>query len=210
MPRPELGTAAEQDYVKAIFRLEEQGDATVSTTALAERGLVTHVPYRGVTLTRAGAEVALRVIRRHRLLETYLVEELGMPWDRVHQEAEVLEHVLSSELEALIARKLGDPVRDPHGDPIPSVDLEMAPDHTVALSDLPAGAEGAFVRISDSDPAMLRYLAERGIAPGDRLVLVERQPFGGPLFVRVGGRDHALGGALADAMRIEVGAEPHG
>ncbi len=112
-----------------------------------------------------------------------------MPWDRVHDEAEVLEHVLSEELEALIAAKLGHPTHDPHGDPIPTPDLTIDERDTVCLQDLDAGDRGVFVRISDSDPEMLRYLGERGIAPGDRFEVVEKQPFGGPVFVRFGGDD---------------------
>jgi DtxR family Mn-dependent transcriptional regulator len=171
---------------------------------LGELGLVTHQPYRGVTLTEAGQRVALEVIRHHRLLELYLVETLGVPWDRVHDEAEVLEHVLSDQLEELIAAKLGDPTHDPHGDPIPSRDLTLEEPVTESLQSLPAGARGVFTRVSDSDPAMLRYLADRGIAPGAELEVVERQPFGGPLFVRIGVSVHPLGGELARAMRVEV------
>jgi DtxR family Mn-dependent transcriptional regulator len=144
------------------------------------------------------------VIRHHRLLELYLVKDLGLPWDRVHQEAEVLEHVLSEELEELIAAKLGHPTHDPHGDPIPTADLVIDEPPTDSLDSLPARARGTFVRVSDSDPEMLRYLADRGIAPGDAFEVVDRQPFGGPLFVRFGSDVHPLGGALALAMRVEV------
>ena len=215
-------SAAVEDYAKAIYALEGRGGAAVSTNALAERlgvtpgsasgmlhkldglGLVTHEPYRGVRLTPEGARVALEVLRHHRLLELYLSESLGVPWDRVHDEAEVLEHVLSEELEALIAAKLGHPTHDPHGDPIPSVDLTIDERPTEPLDALAAGRRGTFVRVSDSDPDMLRYLAERGIAPGDEVEVVERQPFGGPVFARFGQRVQVLGGALARAMRVEV------
>src|ERR671937_2342463 len=160
---------------------------------LHELGLVSHVPYRGVRLTPDGVAVALEVLRHHRLLELYLAESLGVPWDRVHDEAEVLEHVLSEELEELIAVKLGDPVRDPHGDPIPSRDLEIVELPTDTLASLEPGARGRFVRISDSDPDMLRYLAERGIAPGAEFEVLERQPFEGPLFVRFADATHVIG-----------------
>jgi DtxR family Mn-dependent transcriptional regulator len=213
-----------EDYTKAIYALETRGDGgePVSTTALAERlgvtaasasgmvkrlgelGLVAHQPYHGVMLTDAGRRIALEVIRHHRLLELYLVESLGVPWDRVHQEAEVLEHVLSEELEELIATKLGDPTRDPHGDPIPTRDLTIEEIATESLQSLETGTRGKFTRVSDADPEMLRYLANRGIAPGDELEVVERQPFGGPLFVRFAGEIHPLGGELARAMRVEV------
>jgi DtxR family Mn-dependent transcriptional regulator len=148
--------------------------------------------------------VALEVQRHHRLIELFLAEELGMPWDRVHAEAEVLEHHLSDELEQLISKRLGDPTRDPHGDPIPSAAFEIEERQTRSLDDLAAGASGRFVRVSDSDPAMLRYLADQGIALGDELEVTGRQPFGGPVFVRIGGREQALGGELARAMRIDL------
>ena len=215
-------SAAVEDYAKAIYALETRSGGAVSTTALADRldvspasasgmvrkldelGLVTHVPYRGVQLTPKGARVALEVLRHHRLLELYLAEQLGVPWDRVHDEAEVLEHVLSEELEELIAAKLGHPTHDPHGDPIPTADLELDESPSERLSDLEPGAAGRLTRVSDSDPAMLRYLDERGIRPGDRFEVVDKQPFGGPSFVRFHGEVHVLGGDLAAAMRVEV------
>src|SRR5579875_2658382 len=119
---------------------------------LGELGLVSHVPYRGVRLTEAGRRVALEVMRHHRLLELYLVKSLGVPWDRVHQEAEVLEHVLSDELEELIADKLGNPTHDPHGDPIPTRDLTIEEGTSQSLQSLDAGTCGTLVRVSDSDP----------------------------------------------------------
>jgi DtxR family Mn-dependent transcriptional regulator len=135
----------------------------------------------------------------------WLAETLGVPWDRVHDEAEVLEHVLSEDLEALIAAKLGNPTHDPHGDPIPTVDLELPEEPTQSLAELEPGDAGTFVRVSDSDPEMLRYLTERGIAPGDTLCVEDKQPFGGPLFVRFRGDVHVLGGKLAGAMRVRLG-----
>lgn len=208
--------------MKAIYALESRGGASVTTNALAERvgvssasasvmvrkladaGLVEHTPYHGVRLTKHGRRVALEVIRHHRLLETFLVQELGMPWDRVHAEAEVLEHVLSEALEQRIAEKLGHPARDPHGDPIPSAQLEVDEQPTERLEDLQPGMRGRFVRVSDADPAMLSYLADRGIAPGDTCEVLERQPFDGPLTVCFGDHTHTIGGRLAAAMRIEV------
>jgi DtxR family Mn-dependent transcriptional regulator len=218
-----LRSPAVEDYAKAIYALQSRSSEPVTNNALADRlevtpgsasamvkrlgelGLASHVPYRGVTLTDAGRRVALEVIRHHRLLELYLVESLGVPWDRVHAEAEVLEHVLSDELEELICAKLGDPTHDPHGDPIPTRELEITEGETEPLERMRPGARGTFVRVSDSDPEMLRYLAQRGIAPGDRFEVVDRQPFGGPLFVRFAGgaETHALGGALARAMRVQ-------
>jgi DtxR family Mn-dependent transcriptional regulator len=217
-----LRSSAVEDYTKAIYALEHRSGDAVSTNAIAERlgvtpasasgmvkrlgelGLVAHEPYHGVSLTEAGRNVALEVMRHHRLLELYLVQSLGVPWDRVHEEAEVLEHVLSEELEELIARKLGDPTHDPHGDPIPTRELQIEETVTESLESLEAGTRGTFARVSDSNPEMLRYLADKGIAPGDELEVIERQPFGGPLFVRFGNAVHPLGGELARAMRVEV------
>jgi DtxR family Mn-dependent transcriptional regulator len=215
-------SSAVEDYAKAIYALERRGGEAVTTNALAERlgvtagsasgmvkrlgelGLVEHEPYHGISLTDAGRRVALEVLRHHRLLELYLAESLGVPWDRVHEEAEVLEHVLSEDLEELIAASLGDPIRDPHGDPIPTRDLAIDEGDSVSLQSLSAGARGTFTRVSDSDPEMLRFLADLGIAPGGELEVVEKQPFDGPLFVRFGENVHVLGGALARAMRVEV------
>jgi DtxR family transcriptional regulator, Mn-dependent transcriptional regulator len=211
---------AVQDYAKAIWSIGQRTDAPVSTSAIAERldvspasasamvkrleslGLVSREPYHGVQLTRAGERVALAVLRHHRLLELYLAEALGMPWDQVH-EAEKLEHAISPELSELIAAKLGNPTHDPHGDPIPTLEGEIDEVPTRALSDLRPGERGVFSRVSDSNPEMLRYLSERGIAPGAELELAGREPFGGPLTVRANGRDHALGDQLARAMRVQ-------
>jgi DtxR family transcriptional regulator, Mn-dependent transcriptional regulator len=221
----ERPSEAIQDYAKAIYALQRRGEghpvatndlaerlsvtpASVSAMLkkLAERGLVEHVPYRGVLLSRSGERVALEVMRHHRLLELYLAEHLGVPWDRVHEEAEALEHVLSEDLERRIAAKLGNPTVDPHGDPIPSAELVIDEGDTRALDSLEPGANGRFVRVSDEDPEMLRYLAERGIALGAALEVVARQPFGGPLTVRIAGADHILGGRLAHSMRVELEA----
>ncbi len=212
-------TAAVEDYLKAIYTLET-GGAAASTTALAVRlavspaavsgmvrklaalGLVDHTRYRGVRLTERGRRVALEVIRHHRLLELYLVESLGMGWDEVDAEAEVLEHVLSEQLEELIAAKLGHPTLDPHGDPIPSRELTITDSESRSLYALEPGEQGTFVRVSDSDPEMLRYLGERRIAPGALVEVIERQPFEGPLSVRFGDQVHVLGAVLARAMRV--------
>jgi DtxR family Mn-dependent transcriptional regulator len=222
MAAREQVSSAIEDYTKAIYALQRQGSEPVTTNALADRlgvtpgsasgmvkrlgelGLAEHRPYHGVSLTDEGRRIALEVMRHHRLLELYLVESLGVPWDRVHEEAEVLEHVLSEDLEEVIAAKLGNPTHDPHGDPIPTRDLEIEEIMTRSLQSLSIGDRGLFTRISDSDPEMLRFLAERGIAPGDRLEVVDKQPFDGPVFVRFGDQVQVLGGALARAMRVEV------
>jgi len=217
-------STAVEDYAKAIYALELRCGGAVSTNALADRlgvtaasasgmvrrlgelGLVSHVRYRGVELTDSGRRIALEVLRHHRLLELYLAESLGLPWDRVHAEAEVLEHHISEELEELIAAKLGDPTHDPHGDPIPTRELTIEEGESESLAAMEPGVRGRFTRISDEDPAMLRYLSDRGIRPGDDFEVIERQPFDGPLFVRFGDTEqvHVLGGSLAAAMRVEV------
>jgi DtxR family Mn-dependent transcriptional regulator len=211
-----------EDYAKAIYALQRHGEGPVSTSALAERlavapssvtamlkrldelALVRYRPYHGVNLTQEGERVALEVIRHHRLIEAFLADALQMPWDRVHDEAEVLEHYISEELERRIAENLGNPTLDPHGDPIPTSELDLAADRTRALTALRQGEDATFARVSDSDPEMLRYLARRGIRPGTRLRLTGVEPFGGPLWVKAEGREHSLGRELADKMRVEV------
>jgi DtxR family Mn-dependent transcriptional regulator len=224
MGRQDAISAAVEDYAKAIYALQVEAGGPVTNNALAERlgvtaasasnmvkklaalDLAEHLPYRGVQLTPAGRRVALEVLRHHRLLELYLSQSLGVSWDRVHDEAEVLEHHISEELEELIAKALGDPTRDPHGDPIPTRDLELIEDVACTLDSLEPGECGRFTRISDHDPEMLRYLAQRGIAPGAQFEVVEKHPFGGPLFVRFEGGDvQVVGGELAAAMRVEEG-----
>ena len=220
MHTPPPASSAVEDYLKAVYALETRLEGPVPTNALAERlgvtpgsvsgmlrrldqlGLLEHERYRGVRLTAEGKRIALRTLRNHRLLELLLVKMLDVPWDLVHEEAELLEHVLSDELAERIAAKLGNPEFDPHGDPIPSRDLAVTERETRSFEEVDVGETVAFVRVSDSDPAMLRYLSERGIVPGVTLTLAGRQPFGGPLTVRVAGTDHYLGGQLAGAMRV--------
>jgi DtxR family Mn-dependent transcriptional regulator len=218
---PPATSEAFEDYAKAIYGLaHRRGGEPVGTSELAQRlgvapasatamlkrldaaGLVSHEPYRGVTLTPEGEKLAIEVIRHHRLLESYLSEALGMPWDKVHEEAEVLEHYISEELEALIAAKLGEPTHDPHGDPIPGPDLVAPGDEGVPLAEVPEGITVVFTRVSDFDPEMLRYLAAREILPGVEFEVTGRQPFGGPLLVEIGGAEHALGDELVRRMRV--------
>jgi DtxR family Mn-dependent transcriptional regulator len=209
-----------ENYAKAIFELQEKDGGPVRTTDVARRlgvtsasasgmlrrlaaeGVVSYQPYHGARLTPDGERIALEMIRHHRLIELFLAEVLGMPWDRVHEEAEVLEHHISEELEELIAAKLGEPALDPHGDPIPDRDLALSADDSVPLTELDPGDAGAFTRVSDSDAAMLRYLAERSIQPGARLTVKSKEPFGGPVMVEIGGRTHPLGPELATSMRV--------
>jgi DtxR family transcriptional regulator, Mn-dependent transcriptional regulator len=209
-----------ENYAKALYELQGRDEVPVGTKAVAERlgvtpasasgmlkrlaedGVVEYEPYHGARLTPDGERIALEVIRHHRLIELFLAEVLDMPWDRVHSEAEVLEHHISEELEELIAAKLGQPALDPHGDPIPDRDLAVAVEQTVSLIDLEPGERGVFARVSDRDGAMLRHLAEREIQPGDRLLVDSREPFGGPLMVKIAGRTHPLGPELASSMRV--------
>jgi DtxR family transcriptional regulator, Mn-dependent transcriptional regulator len=211
-----------ENYAKAIYQLQGRDKDPVHTNAVADRlgvtpasasgmlkrladeGLIDYEPYHGTRLTDRGERLALEVIRHHRLLESFLAEVLGMPWDRVHEEAEILEHHISEELEELIAEKLGEPARDPHGDPIPSRELAISDDDSIALSEMEPGQSGVFARVSDRDAAMLRYLSERGIQPGAKLTVGEWQPFGGPLMVEVAGEAHRLGRDLAERMRVTV------
>jgi DtxR family Mn-dependent transcriptional regulator len=212
---------AVQDYLKAIYKLQELGGA-VTTSALAEEmevtaasttgmvkklaslKLVKHSPYQGVILTKAGQKMALEVIRHHRLLELYLAEALGYTWDKVHEEAERLEHVISEEFEEKIFEALGRPTRDPHGDPIPSKDGTVITADHERLSDLEPGAGGVIRQVSNSDAEMLRYLGQRGLVPDTALEVVDKAPFNGPLTVRAGRTSHVLGRELARHIWVEA------
>lgn len=210
-----------EDYVKAIYALTRDPGLSASTTDLALRlslsagsvstmisrldssGLVDHVPYQGVRLTDEGERLALGVIRRHRLLEAFLVSSLDIPWDEVHGYAEDLEHAVSEELIEIIADRLGDPVSDPHGDPIPTRDLSIDELATESLDALEPGERATLVQVSDADPAMLRYLTEHGIGIGDQLEMLSRQPFDGPCEILIGTKHHTLGLTLAKAIRVQ-------
>ncbi|MBB4931924.1 DtxR family Mn-dependent transcriptional regulator [Lipingzhangella halophila] len=213
-----------EDYVKVIYDLQERGSGPVTISGMAERlsvsnssvsgmlrklselGLVEHQRYGDVRLTDTGTKAALAVLRRHRLLETYLVEALGYSWDEVHDEAETLEHVVSDKFVQRIAEHLGNPRVDPHGDPIPTVEGDVVERETHLLSEAAAGTAGVIVRVNDSDPHLLRYLADRRIGIGMRVEVIERQPFGGSLVIRVGPpedqREQPLGLVAAEALWI--------
>jgi len=215
-----MPTPAAEDYLKAIYLLSVEG-RRVSNSAIAERlgiaaasvtemlkrlgeaGLVEHVPYRGVTLTPAGVEMAVRLIRRHRVLESFLVEQLGYTWDQVHDEAERLEHAASDELIDRMARLLGEPREDPHGHPIPERGRVFREEPLPTLADLEVGRRAVLRRVSDEDPALLRYLAELNLRPGVTIELLDRAPFGGPLRVRIGEAVEMLGVELAKRLHIE-------
>lgn len=212
-------SASVEDYLKAIYSLGKGGDR-VATTELAERlgfapssasamisrlaegGLVDHVPYSGVRLTASGEREALRVIRRHRLLEAFLVSSLDIPWDQVHVYAEQLEHAASDELIDLIAAKLGDPTVDPHGDPIPTRELTIDESGADRLADLAPGERATLIRVPDSDPQMLRYLADREIGIGEVIEMLGSQPFEGPCEIRIAERTHQLPLVLAKALTV--------
>ena len=218
-----MDTPAVQDYLKAIYELQGE-DAAVGTTVLADRlgvtpasasvmvkrlaaaGLATHEPYRGVALTGAGARGALEVIRHHRLIESFLADVLGVPWDQVHGEAERLEHVLSEELEERIDVALGFPATDPHGSPIPTHDGRVDRPETVALSALEPGVRAVVAEVRDDDPSLLRYLGELGLYPGTDVTVVGTAPFGGPVTVRIGEAEHGLGREAIDGVLVTLPA----
>lgn len=215
-----VSTTALEDYAKAIYSLHDGTGKPVGTSALAERlgvspgavtlmlkkmeagGLVTRRPYHGVELTAEGERLALGVIRNHRLLESFLAEKLGMSWDKVHDEAEVLEHHISDELGERIASSLGRPGHDPHGDPIPDESLRMAPSDGVALTSVEPGAEVVVARVSDSDPEVLRLLADSGIRPGVTLELLGTDRLADGLRVNVSGSEHLIDSAVARRMIV--------
>lgn len=216
-----------QDYLKAIYRLQER-DGVVSTTALAEAmqvaapsatgmvkklanlKLVRHQPYQGVVLSKAGEKVSLELIRHHRLLELYLAEALGYTWDRVHDEAERMEHVISEEFEDRIFEALGRPTRDPHGEPIPAKDGTLVTTPRGRLSEMEPGATGVIRQVSDSTAEMLRYLGERGLVPDADVEVVEKAPFNGPLTVKTSEASHIIGRDLASHIRVEAGPRRRG
>jgi DtxR family Mn-dependent transcriptional regulator len=206
-------TEAVEDALKAIFKLSGRCEPA-TTTALAEmlqvtaptvstmlkrlqsHGLVDRDAQHAAELTPHGADHARAVVRRHRLLETFLVRVLNVPWDEVHAEAEVLEHAVSDRLLERIDRLLGHPDADPHGDPIPPAGGQHVETWGDRLDGVASGAAFRVDRILDRDDAALRYLAELGVRPGTVVQVDERAPFGGPLWLRVGGRRHAVGDAL--------------
>jgi DtxR family Mn-dependent transcriptional regulator len=215
-------TPAIEDYLKAIYQLDQEEPAAGSVTGqrIAERlgvaspsvtnmikrlsdlGLVQHERYRGVELSDSGERIALEVVRHHRLLERYLVEALGYGWDEVHDEAERLEHHISEALEARMAAALGDPTVDPHGDPIPHLDGSVAGANTRPLLDLAPGDIAVVHRVSDRDPERLRYLEQLGLRPGASVRLVEALPFDGPLRLEIAGAEQVIGRPLAATVQV--------
>jgi len=219
---PNFADSVVEDYLKVIYSHTEWqpdpitpsvlagklGLAASSVTQmvkkLAATGLVTHVLYGAITLTEDGRAIALSMARRHRLIETWLVERFGYGWDEVHDEAEILEHAISDRLLDAIDAQLGSPRRDPHGDPIPGADGSVHQPDATLLFDAPDGFSGVIARISDSDPKLLGYLREQGLILDVPVTVVERKPFGGSLALRASDRDLDLGADAARAIWVTL------
>jgi DtxR family Mn-dependent transcriptional regulator len=214
-------TTSVQDYLKAVYVLQSYG-REVTTSRIAARlgvaapsvsamvkklvaeGLARHTPYREVRLTERGEVAALAVVRRHRLVETYLHQALGLSWDEVHDEAEVLEHSVSERVVDAMDRALGHPTRDPHGDPIPPRRGRHKEVRDEPLTAVAPGRRVRVERVSDQDPAVLRHLARLRVVPGTEVTVQDRDPFGGPLWVRAGARRLPLGDDLVSAIFVSV------
>jgi DtxR family transcriptional regulator, Mn-dependent transcriptional regulator len=211
-------TRSVEDYLKAIYQLSPEGrPASTSEIAhllalsapsvtgmvkrLSEHGLLEHVPYRGVQLTDNGRRAALRMVRRHRLIEAYLVEFLGYAWDTVHDEAERLEHAVSDTMIERMASALGNPEVDPHGDPIPSADGSIYELACIPLSDVPIGETVEIHRVHESQPEKLRYIASLGLRPGVQVTVLDRQPFDDLVTVEAGGERHVIGRELGHVLQ---------
>jgi DtxR family transcriptional regulator, Mn-dependent transcriptional regulator len=215
-----MTTPAVEDYLKAIYQLSEAGEP-VSTSAIAERlgiapgsvtgmlkrlaeaGLVEHTRYHGARLTDEGAGNAVRTIRRHRVLELFLVDVLGYTWDRVHDEADRLEHAVSDELIDRMAAVLGSPTADPHGAPIPESGAEFREQRYPSLADLTPGDRATLRQVPDEDAAALRYLAELELKPGAELEVIDVAPFNGPMRVLINGTEQVLGREIACHVKVE-------
>jgi DtxR family Mn-dependent transcriptional regulator len=207
-------TAPVEDYLKAIYTIGK-GTRAAATNEIAQRlalapasvsgmvrrladqGLLAYERYHGVKLTETGRRAALRTLRRHRVIEAYLAQALEYPWDRVHAEAERLEHAASDELVDRMAATMGEPEVDPHGAPIPTRDGAVDETEYTSLADLAVDTPGIVMRVTDEDPAMLRYLAELSVVPGKRVMVKSRAPYGGPITLAVGRQEVSVGPALA-------------
>ena len=217
---PEL-TGPVEDYLKAIYELERSGEpaetnaiarlldiapASVSgmIRRLADQGLITHERYHGARLTAAGRRAALQTLRRHRVIEAYLTSALGYSWDRVHDEAERLEHAASDELIDRMAAAIGEPATDPHGAPIPTREGTLQEQSLVPLAALDAGVVARVERVGDRNAERLRYLGELGIIPGASVQVVAREPFEGPIALRVQNATRTIGASLAQHILVAV------
>ena len=214
-----------ENYIKTIHELQQESE-WVSTSALARRlshtpasvtnmikklaapelSLLEYVPYKGARLTSVGEKVALEIIRHHRLIELYLAEVMGIPWDEVHDEAEKIEHVISEDVEDRMAAALGNPTIDPHGSPIPTKSGNIIDRQVCALNELGVGQSAIVAEVYDEDPKLLRYLGELGIYPDKEVTLVAREPFGGPLEVRMAGelKTQSVGEEVAKRISVIV------
>jgi len=212
---------AMEDYMKAIYKLQERsrqvptsllaedlGVAPASVTnmckKLAELNLVKYEPYQGVQFTSTGQKLALEIVRHHRLIELYLAEALGVPWDQVHEEAEKLEHVISEDLEDRMAAALGDPKFDPHGAPIPTRSGKVYRPDSGRLVDMKVGDKLIVVEVDDDDPELLRYLGKLGIYPGKKITLLIQAPFEGPLTLKIDGEQQNLGHQAAKSVLVAL------
>lgn len=208
-----------EDYLKAIYELEKDGHAAgtndlaaqlgvapASVTGmirrLADQGLITHERYHGARLTARGKKSALRTLRRHRVIETFLVQQLGYGWDEVHEEAERLEHAASDELIDRMARAMGDPTVDPHGAPIPSREGAVEEETYISLATLPQGAVARIMRVSDEDGELLRHLSSLTLTPGSIVRVLEQAPFGGPIKIQTSSRAVDVGPQLASRILV--------
>ncbi|GIV58696.1 MAG: DNA-binding protein [Rhodothermaceae bacterium] len=220
--RPPFLSQAVEDYLKAIYKLQDDGAASTTDIAraldvssasvtnmvkrLAEMGLVSYRSYKGVTLTEAGEKIALEIIRHHRLLETYLREVMGYPWDKMHEEAEHLEHHISEEFERRIEEMLGYPTHDPHGHPIPTRDGRIAEAPGRPLTDFDEGLRLMVCRVADTDPDLLTYLEELGLMPRTPVEIVAKAPFRGPITLRIGNRQEVIGYEVASQVFAQTEA----
>jgi DtxR family Mn-dependent transcriptional regulator len=219
-PRIDRLTAPVEDYLKAIYDIELAGGAAATNDIavrlaiapasvsgmvrrLADQGLLAYERYRGVRLTSAGRRAALRTLRRHRVIEAYLVRALGFTWDGVHEEAERLEHAASDALIDRMAAAIGEPLTDPHGAPIPTREGTIDETRHRSLADLDVGGRARVVRVGDEDPGLLRYLDSLGLRPGARVTMTERAPFDGPLSLSVDGTTRQVGAELASRVMVE-------
>lgn len=220
-------TPVVEDYLKAIWMLQQQ-ESPVSTSRIAERlglsaaavtamikrlaeqGLLRHEPYYGVRLTASGELAALRIIRRHRVLELFLAETLGYEWDRVHEEAERLEHAASDELIERLARLMGEPERDPHGNAIPTAQGEMDTSRYPALGDLEPGDSRRVLEVEVEEPEQLRYLGSLDLYPGAEVEVVRKSPFEGPVTLQVNGSPQVISHELAQRIRVRPDGDEAG
>jgi DtxR family transcriptional regulator, Mn-dependent transcriptional regulator len=211
---------AVEDYLKTIYKLQDQGAAATTEIArvmnvssasvtnmlkrLAGMGLVEYQSYKGVVLTQAGEKVALEIIRHHRLLELYLKEVMGYPWDKLHEEAERLEHHISEDFENKIEQILGYPTHDPHGDPIPTREGEIAQAVMDPLSEVETGRSVVVERVSDTDPDLLHYLEDIGLLPRAQLTVLDKAPFLGPITLRVENKEQVIGHSVASKVFVSL------